>query len=1708
MSTKHIKDTNFIAFPSNLNSGCLHELFEYWAKQTPNAPALVFEGQQLTYDELDRRANQLANYLQKSGVKAETVVGICIDRSIEMVIGVLGVLKAGGAYLPLDPTYPAERLAFMIEDARIPLLLTQKQFINTLPLQENSLLSSADSRPSEIRNPKSEINNPQVICLDSDWKTIAAESQEKPAINITADNLAYVIYTSGSTGKPKGVAVTHRGLGNVSAAQIEMFGVGPGSRVLQFSSLSFDASVFEIVMAFGSGAALYLGTAERLLPGTNLLRFLRDYAISIVTLPPSALAQLPFEELPDLKTITVAGEACPVDLANRWGKRHQFFNLYGPTEATIWATAAECNGNLEKMHIGCPIQNTQIYLLDNDLKPTLPGPPGEMYIAGIGLARGYLDRPKLTEERFINYPLGDEVGEMIDLTSGSSPKRRREVVRLYKTGDLARRLPNGNIEFLGRADHQVKIRGYRIELEEIEATLCQHPRVKQAVVVAQKIQSDSLTKEISGVSTVSKRPLSNSDQQLVAYLVASDAAKLTSMKLREFLKETLPDYMVPTIFMVLDVLPLTPNGKIDRKALPAPAKSRPETIFVAPRNSIEKTVVTIWKDVLGLEQTGIHDNFFELGGHSLSVATVIARVQEIFNVELPFRSLFEKPTIAEIVRLIETLKKQKTGKSQIPILERIKTAFPTDRKGIFEHYLQQEIARILDVSVEQLSRNNSLIRHNLGAGVTDLVRILKRDLHIHFFPPELLAFQSIAGLADFILAELERQENLPAFATDNPLLSCHLELRPLYNPDCYLPAEKTKHDDSTAHSLLQKPASSPAGEPLSSMVFIHSAPRTGSTLLRVMLGGHPNLFCPPELNLLFYRDMQQWQQDLGIGSNYQWPAFGLHAAFCELEELTPKQGWERVDKLIAKNQPVREVYSRLQQLAGKRTLVDKTVPYALNMNTLERTETLFKNPKHVYITRHPYSVIESCLRMRIDKLLNPARFEKPDIDPYAVAEFIWKRFNENINRFLEQVDSERWKIVQYETLVNDPANAMAGICEFLEIPFDEAVLNPYDGRRERMISAFGDPNILEHTAIDPNLANIWQKIRLPRQLDNTTYDLASRLGYELPKNNNSSAPRFSGVSITGNSSLNDAGLNSSTTIQGTKRAVLSFAQERLWFLDQLEPGNPAYNMPIAFRLTGIPDIESLNKTFNTLIRRHEVLRTVFVSENGRPQQIIQPKMLLNLIIVDLSQGTGGNREVDAAKIILEETQHPFDLVKGPLFRAMLLHLDKQQHIFLLTLHHIISDGWSIDILLQEVATLYTAFCNPGSNQETRETLLPKLSLQYAGFASWQRSRVNSKRLEADLLYWREKLKDAPPALALQSDHPRPANPSYRGARQAFVLPEPLTRSLKEFGQAQRATLFMVLLTAFYILLYRFSQQKDIVVGSPIANRNRPELDGIIGLFANALVLRCQLSGNLTFKTLLAKVKETCLEAYTHQDLPFEKLVETLQPERDMSRQPLFQVVFALQNAAISHLKLPGLSTTRFDIDNGTAKHDLMLSMTEQQSTLNGLLEYSTDLFESKTANRMLESLKSLLAEIVANPLQSIDSLLSFKGVENQQPPLTANRKNPNPVVTFQPPRTPIEQVIASVWREVLNAERIGIYDNFFELGGHSLLATQIISYLSDIFQVELPLSALFDGPTIAKLNTCIIDLCDKEKIAEEIARAFLEIETLSEEETVGIQDEE
>ncbi|MGH3615019.1 MAG: amino acid adenylation domain-containing protein, partial [Pseudonocardia sp.] len=1037
----------------------LPELFAMQVARVPDAVAVVCGDEGLSYRELDERANRLARLLIGCGVGPEQFVGLALPRSVDMVVALLAVSKAGAAYLPIDPNYPPARVGFICADAGLVVVLTTGESSGCLPVEVARLVIDDAGVVEEIAG----CSGAEVTDADR-------------VVPLSASHAAYAIYTSGSTGVPKAVVVAHQSVVNLAGWAAAEFGVSGLSRVVASTSLNFDVSVFEIFCPLTVGGSIevvrdVLALSEPALsvPGVG------ERVASLISGVPSALSQgLSFGGGGAVRadTVVLAGEALSVRTAREIQAAtscRRIANIYGPTEATVYATAWYCEQEVpvdQSPPIGRPIANTQIFVLDDRLRPVPVGVIGELYIAGIGLARGYLGRTGLTAGRFIAHPFGAP-GE-----------------RMYRSGDLVRWTAGGELDYLGRADDQVKIRGFRIEPGEIEAVLVTHPGISEVVVVAREDQPGT--------------------KRLVAYLVPTGETTPSTAELRGHVTQTLPDYMVPALFVTLEELPLGSTGKLDRKALPAPDRlTEPVAGYVAPRTAAEQTLAEVWTQVLGVDRVGIHDNFFELGGDSILSVQVMSRLRVAFGVELSPRVLFIDPTVA--------------------------------------------------------------------------------------------------GLATAV--------------------------------------------------------------------------------------------------------------------------------------------------------------------------------------------------------------------------------------------------------------------------------AGSGVCALPPIP------------------------------------------------------VADRVG-EL---------------------------------------ALSFAQQRLWFLDQFAPGESGYVTAFALGLCGDLDLEVLVGALGALVARHESLRTTFETIGGRGVQVVHPPAPVSLPVRDLSESAGPERRRELERVLAAESDQPFDLSGGPLLRVGVVRLEATEHVLTVAMHHIITDGWSVGVFVAELGVLYNAIL------AGRTPRLPELTVQYVDYALWQRELLTGAVLDSALDYWREQLVGVP-VLELPTDRPRPAVLTSVGAIHQFVVPAEVTGRLKELGRCQDGTLFMTLVAACQVLFARYSGQDDIAVGTVVSGRERAELEGLIGFFVNTLVLRSRIDSEHSFTRFLTQVRETVLDALGHQQVPFERLVDELAPVRDTSRTPLFQAMVILQNNPGHTPELTGLDISGLELPITTTQFDLTVQFQEAGDVLVGGLTYNTDLFDTATVERMAGHLLVLLNGIATDPDQPINRL--------------------------------------------------------------------------------------------------------------------------------------
>ncbi|HEY9420940.1 MAG TPA: condensation domain-containing protein, partial [Thermoanaerobaculia bacterium] len=855
------------------------------------------------------------------------------------------------------------------------------------------------------------------------------------------------------------------------------------------------------------------------------------------------------------------GEACPAELARRWGAGRRLVNAYGPTETTVCATAWVFDGG-DRLPIGRPIPNVEVYVVDLDGEPSPVGVPGELLVGGIGLARGYRHRPDLTAERFVPHPFAS--GE-----------------RLYRTGDLVRFRADGELEFLGRIDHQVKIRGVRVELGEVEAALLRQPGVREAVAVARE---DGL-----------------GPARLVAYVTGED---LDGQSLRDALSRSLPEPLVPAAVVALESLPLTPNGKVDRKALPAPESSARDS--VAPRTELERFLAGLYQEILGIERVGVHDDFFALGGNSITGAMFVNRLQKELGEIVHVVVMFDAPTVAQLAAWVAK-----------------------DYPEVVARLFGEEVA------VESLTRR----------------------------------------------VDEARVEELRALIPPLPPLTASVEKNP------------------------------PA-------VFVLSPPRSGSTLLRVMLGGNPSLFAPPELELLSFDTLEE-RREAFPGRNSFWLE-GVTRAVMEIRRCTAEEAEALLSELEREGvTTTRGLYREMQEWIGDRLLVDKTPSYALDLSVLRRAEETFENARYIHLLRHPYGMIRSFEEAKLEQVFfrHPHSFARREL-----AELIWLVSQRNILEFLSGIPSERQKVVRFEDVLASPEAELRSVCEFLGIEYHPDMAEPYKEKSARMTDGIhqwsrmlGDVKFHQHSGVDRNAADRWRELAREDFLGEPAWDLAEQLGYPRERRQaTAAAPPL--VRATRDQDL-----------------PLSFGQLRLWFLDQMEPGSAAYNVPIALRLAGALDVAALARALDEIVSRHEILRTTFAEGTREPVQVIHSARPVDLSVEDLAGLPEEEREAAVRHLVAEDMRRPFDLKHGPLVRASLLRLGKEEHVLLFAMHHIVTDGWSMGVLVREVAALYRAFLagEPSS--------LPELPVQYADYAAWQRGWLQGEVLEEHVSWWRQRL---------------------------------------------------------------------------------------------------------------------------------------------------------------------------------------------------------------------------------------------------------------------------------------------------------------------------------------------------------------------------------
>ncbi len=1474
------------------------ELFEIQVAQSPDAIAVVFEDKAFTYNELNRRSNQLAHYLQRLGVGPEVRVGICLERSLEMVVGLLGILKAGGAYVPLDLSYPQSRLAFMLADVQASVLLAQARLVGRLPTHEAN-----------------------VVCLDADWQTVAQESVENLVSGVTAANLAYVIYTSGSTGKPKGVMVQQRGLVNYLTWCGQVYPLGVGCGTIVHSSISFDLTIT------GLFAPLLVGQQVLLLPEDDHVTALgetlrRELDFSLIKITPAHLQLLSEQLSPQAvkgrtHAFIIGGENLLNEHIAFWQSAAPdtlLINEYGPTETVVGCCVYQLPTtgapNSASIPIGRPIINTRLYILDQRQQPVPLGIPGELYIGGDGVSRGYLNQPGLTAESFVPDPFGSEPG-----------------ARLYKTGDLTRYLPDGNIEFLGRLDSQVKILGFRIELGEIESVLGEHPDVKEGVVLAQEDEPGNPS--LAG----------GAGKRLVAYVVPTSRYSEIGARGSQLVTEQILQWQ--KLY----------NEIYDRSLSP----SDPEFDIVGWNSSYTGQPIPAQEMHEWVERTS--ERILALRpGRVLEIGCGTGLL--LFQIA-PHCARYCGTDFSSIV--LDELQNHVTqrGLSQVILSQRMADDFAGIEAEEFDTVILNSVVQYfpnVDYLISVLKGAVNAVAaggHVFVGDVRSLTLLEAYHTSIKFYQAE--PSLPVKELLRHILEGVGQEEELlidPVFFT--ALKSCLPRIG--WAEVCLKRGRYHNELTRFRYDVILHIGMSPSSAISMAELDWEKDGLTLAMLRNLLQEKHPETLgvarVPNARLVIENRILElvsaprafETVEDLRNVLQRMSPNGGV-----DIEDL-----WALGDELsytVAMRWTGTDVDGHYDVLFKRRTedgRSDTALPasWMQEMVNLRSWHTYANNPLREKLVQRLAPMLKSYLGEKLPEYMMPSTFvflESMPLTPNGKVDY----------RALPMPGRSRTESEQVYVAPRTPT-------EMLLVEIWSQVLG---------VDRIGaHDNFFELGGHSLRATQVISRAR-------------ETFRVELPLRDLFESPTVAGLServeIARQSLL---GLSTSP-IQPVPRdrpLPASFAQRRLWFLNRLAPDSSVYNLQQGLRLFGALDVNALARSLAEIVRRHEVLRTVFAIEEEQLVQIVVPDPSLASPVIDLRALSRPEQETLILQLATEAVRQPFDLTRGPLLRPQLLCLSENEHVLLLTMHHIISDGWSAGVLNWELATLYKAFSVGGPAP------VPELSIQYADFAVWQRQWLRDEVLATQLDYWKQQLADAPSMLTLPTDRPHPAVQTFRGTCQYVMLPKKLSESLRRLSRQENTTLFMTLLSAFQVLLYRYTGQTDIVVGSPIANRNRAEVEGLIGFFVNTLVLRANLAGNPSFRDVLRQVREVTLGAYAHQDLPFEMLLEKLQPERNLSHNPLFQVMFALQNAPIKDLELPGLTWKQVAVDKGTATVDLAMVMWDSEQGLEGVLEYNTDLFDASTMTRLLEHLQLLLEGIVADPDERIAYLPLLTETERYQ----------------------------------------------------------------------------------------------------------------------------
>ena len=1667
------------------------DLFAEQVKRNPDNIALVFNEKELSYKQLNQRANAVANeILKNASISPDDIVAIMSPPSELTVIGILGILKSGAAYLPISPDLPAERIKFMLRNSGSKLILAY----NSLMEKADEIVSDLnaegvhDFTTTRLHETLSGIGTPKgfekapfgrpdtqsvPLIRVLDISNINNPSYKVPVIDFLPSSLAYVIYTSGSTGMPKGVMIEHRSLFSLIRSLTKMIysNYHQPENELLMASFMFDVSVRQLFAVLCNGHSLHVLNEESKHAVDEIIDYVVSKRIKMMSLTPSlfsVMLEAGFGEIskPDLKEIFIGAEALSYKSIERFlssGNNDEIniYNFYGPTECCVESTTYKIRQSAEGMGqsedssalrsplpapcplpsgivpIGKPIENEQVYILDKDLKLCPIGVPGEIYIAGIGLARGYLNDEGKTKERFFEGLHGS---------------------RVYKTGDLGKLGADGNIDFLGRIDDQVKVRGFRIELQEIEKHLREFNGINSCTVILYKNKEEN---------------------EIAAYFTST--VKPDISEIRNYLGLFLPSYMIPRYFMQVEYIPLTASRKVDKKLLPDPCSSEVHANqFNEPRTDIGERLIDIWKELLNINEIRVNDDFFKLGGHSLLVMRLTLQIQKNFNITVKIWDIFQHSTIVALAEFLKdklhdsTTSRLHGSLVQCPIagIEKL-DVYPLSHaqrrlwilSKIEKHDSLYNIPAILqlkgDLNIEALEKSfNALIRRHESFR-TSFIEIdeqpfqkIEQDINfkIDFIDYsnglendddlEKIISGNSSAIFDLSFAPLLKVRLVKKSVKDHLLLvnMHHIisdgwsfgimfkELGIFYNAflngqDFPLQPLRIQYKDFTSwqnntleeHSLEEvknywhKKLSAPrlqTGFPHDfrrpgkytndGNLIIHSLDSDLSkSLYDFSNSNRVSLFMimVAAVNVLISK--YTVEEDIVVGT----PVAGR-----QHEDLKDQIGFYVNTLALRSEVNPDSSFARLLKdvkVTITEAMDNQAYPFDKLIDELGVERQINRNPLFdimvAWMVNNKHALQDSFHGIEIKNIdlnLNKSKFD---------LSFIFEEDNSLI-RFAVEYNTSLYKRDTIEEISANFVKLLGTVVENPVTKIKELVILPTFQQGEgveceNVRKCEGEippshPLTLPSShggALGIKIANIWKEllnVDVVSGNDNffdtggnslTAIRFASRihkaLNIELNVSEIFQHPTFSSLTEIIRSK-NPALFSPINKIEEMEYYPLSHSQHRLWFLSKLEDQQTLYNLPAVIQFFGEVNLEAMERSFNGLIQRHESLRTSFVEIDGQPYQRILNKADFKVDYADYSDRV--YNETLLNKLAGENLSKVFDLSVAPLLQVRLVKTSDKSYLLLLNMPHIISDGWSLEVMLKELELFYTAFrdvaCNV-SNLVQSSPLLP-LRIQYKDYSAWQNRLLNDDSLNNIKQYWLKKLSLPRQLLELPLDFNRPEKYTIEGNLSAYKIDIDITSKLRAICTGHNASLYMTLLSAVNILLHKYASSEDIILGTPVAGRQHSDLENQLGLFVNTVVLRNQVNPETTFIELLNNVKTTLSEALDNQAYPFEKIVEELDVERIINRNPLFDVMVSwmINTDASTKKSFSNIYMQGINLPGNKSMFDLSIIFEENENEVGFALEYNTALFKHDTIERISEHFKELLVQIVKNPKEKIRNL--------------------------------------------------------------------------------------------------------------------------------------